>query len=66
MPRNSKLDDSWLESLDDIPTSIRALSPIISPPRLKNSLSADPGTKIQEYVERLVEKKTEMSIRVLS
>ncbi|MCP9264629.1 Protein sprint [Dirofilaria immitis] len=52
-PRYSKLDDSWLESLDDIPTSIRALSPIISPPRLKNSLSADPGTKIQEYVERL-------------
>ncbi|EJD76625.1 CBR-TAG-333 protein [Loa loa] len=53
LPRYSKLDDSWLESLDDIPTSIRALSPIISPPRLKNSLSADPGTKIQEYVERL-------------
>nr|CDP98654.1 BMA-TAG-333, isoform f [Brugia malayi] len=53
LPRYSKLDDSWLESLDDIPTSIRALSPIISPPRLKNSLSTDPGTKIQEYVERL-------------
>uniref|UniRef100_A0A0R3RHJ7 VPS9 domain-containing protein n=1 Tax=Elaeophora elaphi TaxID=1147741 RepID=A0A0R3RHJ7_9BILA len=53
LPRYSKLDDSWLESLDDIPTSIRALSPIISPPRLKNSLSADPGTKIQAYVERL-------------
>ncbi|VDN03038.1 unnamed protein product, partial [Thelazia callipaeda] len=53
LPRHSKLDDSWFDSLDDIPTSIRALSPIISPPRLKNSLSADPGTKIQEYVERL-------------
>ncbi|CAG9535668.1 unnamed protein product [Cercopithifilaria johnstoni] len=53
LPRYSNLDDSWLESLDDIPTSIRALSPIISPPRLKNSLSLDPGTKIQEYVERL-------------
>uniref|UniRef100_A0A1I8ECI0 Uncharacterized protein n=1 Tax=Wuchereria bancrofti TaxID=6293 RepID=A0A1I8ECI0_WUCBA len=53
LPRYSKLDDSWLESLDDIPTSIRALSPIISPPRLKNSLSTDPSTKIQEYVERL-------------
>ncbi|VDK88120.1 unnamed protein product, partial [Onchocerca ochengi] len=57
LPRYSKLGDSWLESLDDIPTSIRALSPIISPPRLKNSLSADPGTKIQEYVERLSQKE---------
>ncbi|VDD86755.1 unnamed protein product [Enterobius vermicularis] len=53
LPRYAKIDDAILESLDDISTSIRALSPIISPPRLRTSLNSDPSTKIQEYVERL-------------
>ena len=52
LPRYAKMDDAVLESLNDISTGIRALSPVISPPRLRNSLNADPSTKIQEYVER--------------
>uniref|UniRef100_F1KR34 Protein sprint n=1 Tax=Ascaris suum TaxID=6253 RepID=F1KR34_ASCSU len=46
-------ENPLFESLDDIPSSIRAISPVISPPRLKSSFCVDPGTKIQEYVERL-------------
>uniref|UniRef100_A0A0N4U0N5 Ras-GEF domain-containing protein n=1 Tax=Dracunculus medinensis TaxID=318479 RepID=A0A0N4U0N5_DRAME len=58
LPRYSKLESSFLESLDDIPTSIRALSPVISPPRLRNSMSVDPETRIQDYVERLSQEES--------
>uniref|UniRef100_A0A0N5ADU5 VPS9 domain-containing protein n=1 Tax=Syphacia muris TaxID=451379 RepID=A0A0N5ADU5_9BILA len=53
LPHYAMIDDPILGSMDDISSSIRALSPIISPPRLRDSLNSDPSTKIQEYVERI-------------
>ncbi|VDK68226.1 unnamed protein product [Anisakis simplex] len=51
-PRCYTHENPLFESLDDIPSSIRAISPVISPPRLRGGFCLDPGTKIQEYVER--------------
>lgn len=40
-------------SIDDLPITIPQLSPVISPPRLRNAhKNSDPGVRIQKYVER--------------
>jgi len=41
-------------SIDDFPTVIPSLSPVISPPRLRNvQTNTDPARRIQQYVEKL-------------
>jgi hypothetical protein len=42
-------------SIDDFPTVIPSLSPVISPPRLRNvQTNTDPARRIQQYVEKSV------------
>ncbi|KAH7700049.1 Protein Sprint, partial [Aphelenchoides avenae] len=47
-------------SIDDLPITIPQLSPVISPPRLRNThnKNSEPGVRIQKYVESLAADET--------